>query len=300
VAYVRTSTAIPDSIQYTCSNYWWTNLLYINNFYPKMESSMCLGWSWYLAVDMQFYIVTPVLLILFWKRPVFGWCASAILLIGSFSANIALVKTYSLSYNLLDTQTSEEYYDTIYTKPYARAPPYILGIMAAVYYLHLETRGSLQIPKWVLAIGYVVSAIAMLVTVYGTQSLYASFSGGPGWTEAEQILYISFSRFVFVGGVAFLMHACFCGYGGILKSLFESSIWTPLARLTYTAYLLHPVIIWVVYSNRTQIFHYDGFIHADEFLAHTVMAFAAAAVMFVLLEKPMMNLEMFLQGNKKH
>jgi len=184
--------------------------------------------------------------------------------------------------------------------------------MAAVYFLTLEKRGTAftRISRPILTIGYIVAAACMLVTSYATKTLYEF---GHTWTVAENVLYISFrfeinettvrlllitsnnfslfSRFVFVFGVAILMHFSFCGYGGVLKSIFEWSVWTPLARLTYTAYLLHPVIIWVTYCNRTQLFHYDGFVMTDEFISHVVLAYSAAAGAFVLLEKPMMNLE---------
>ncbi|OWF39479.1 Nose resistant to fluoxetine protein 6 [Mizuhopecten yessoensis] len=44
-----------------CIKYWWRNLLYIQNFFPVTEQ--CIGWSWYLANDMQFFIITPLILI---------------------------------------------------------------------------------------------------------------------------------------------------------------------------------------------------------------------------------------------
>ncbi|KAL0132838.1 hypothetical protein PUN28_000500 [Cardiocondyla obscurior] len=45
-----------------CPKYWWRNLLYINNFFSF--DTMCMKWSWYLANDMQFYIIAVILLIL--------------------------------------------------------------------------------------------------------------------------------------------------------------------------------------------------------------------------------------------
>jgi peptidoglycan/LPS O-acetylase OafA/YrhL len=35
-----------------CKDYWWSNMLFINNFVPDGKTSGCLGWSWYLANDM--------------------------------------------------------------------------------------------------------------------------------------------------------------------------------------------------------------------------------------------------------
>ncbi|XP_065094144.1 O-acyltransferase like protein-like [Ochlerotatus camptorhynchus] len=44
----------------TCNKYWWRNILYINNWYSFSE--MCMIWSWYLANDMQFYVVAIIVL----------------------------------------------------------------------------------------------------------------------------------------------------------------------------------------------------------------------------------------------
>lgn len=45
-----------------CEKNWWRNILFISNLYPRSE--MCLSWSWYLGADMQFYVVSVILLFL--------------------------------------------------------------------------------------------------------------------------------------------------------------------------------------------------------------------------------------------
>ena len=42
-----------------CKKYWWTNLLFIQNIYPWRLLDECVGWTWYLAIDMQLFLVTP-------------------------------------------------------------------------------------------------------------------------------------------------------------------------------------------------------------------------------------------------
>ena len=42
-----------DTCNNTCHDYWWTNLLFINNFIPSSGAS-CLAQSWYLADDTVF------------------------------------------------------------------------------------------------------------------------------------------------------------------------------------------------------------------------------------------------------
>ncbi|GFO39286.1 nose resistant to fluoxetine protein 6-like [Plakobranchus ocellatus] len=41
-----------------CRDSWWVNLLYIQNLY--IEKLGCMGVTWYLANDMQFYILAPL------------------------------------------------------------------------------------------------------------------------------------------------------------------------------------------------------------------------------------------------
>ena len=41
-----------------CKRHWWTNLLYINNLLYYDEA--CVGQTWYLACDMQFFLVSPL------------------------------------------------------------------------------------------------------------------------------------------------------------------------------------------------------------------------------------------------
>lgn len=51
----------PAKIEHnTCRIYWWRNILYINNFFPQRE--MCMMWSWYMANEMQFYVMAALLL----------------------------------------------------------------------------------------------------------------------------------------------------------------------------------------------------------------------------------------------
>jgi hypothetical protein len=45
-----------------CHNSWWYNILFINNFQPLKEQ--CMAWTWYLANDMQYFILAPFLLLI--------------------------------------------------------------------------------------------------------------------------------------------------------------------------------------------------------------------------------------------
>ena len=84
--YMRSGPMYPaDGFEIYCKDNWWANLLYINNFWELDKQVMrffcteileisnqlvfifskCLGVGWYLANDMQFHWISPILLIPF-------------------------------------------------------------------------------------------------------------------------------------------------------------------------------------------------------------------------------------------
>ena len=50
---------IAGSSQTFCADYWWSTLLYIQNYYNP--DKICIIQSWYLAVDMQLFVAAPLL-----------------------------------------------------------------------------------------------------------------------------------------------------------------------------------------------------------------------------------------------
>ncbi|XP_035206552.1 nose resistant to fluoxetine protein 6-like, partial [Stegodyphus dumicola] len=53
-----------------CENNWWSNLIFINNFYRTEDS--CLPHTWYIASDMQMYIAALIIYLPLLKRPKVG------------------------------------------------------------------------------------------------------------------------------------------------------------------------------------------------------------------------------------
>ena len=53
--------ATNESLTGTCDKWWWYNILYMNN----VAKNRCVGWVWYLANDMQFFILSPIFLYAF-------------------------------------------------------------------------------------------------------------------------------------------------------------------------------------------------------------------------------------------
>lgn len=51
-----------EDVEDNCRQFWWRNLLMIQNLFPKDE--ICMTWSWYVAADFQLFIAASILLAL--------------------------------------------------------------------------------------------------------------------------------------------------------------------------------------------------------------------------------------------
>nr|CAI5833622.1 unnamed protein product [Callosobruchus analis] len=60
-----------------CKENWWSTLLYVQNFVHP--NNMCIGQSWYLAVDTQLFVLAPFLLYLVGKKP--NWAIALLTLL---------------------------------------------------------------------------------------------------------------------------------------------------------------------------------------------------------------------------
>ena len=273
-----------------CSKYWWTNLLYINNFYPWKLGDECMGWTWYLANDMQFFILAPLVLIPLYHLFPVGLAIAGVLLCATFASNGAIAGTkHFLANTVLPDPSNTLQSNDIYVKPYCRAAPYLVGLVLG-FLLFKKVRVNIH---WLLdlaiyAIMWIVAAGCCFSTVYG---LYNSFHGHE-LTEAQNVSYIMLSRFTWGVGLALIVFACHNGYGWVVNDFLSMKFWIPLSRLSYSAYLIHPIILSVtIYTTRDTV-AYTDYLIAVYGVAMVVMSFAAAGVVAVFVEFPLSNVEM--------
>ena len=108
--------------QKMCEQYWYTNLLYINNLVPWKGTGACLGQGWYLANDMQFFLVAPLFIVLLFGTPLLGVLATGGTMVCSAVTAAVITAHYHLS-----TYQDESW--LLYNKPWIRITPYLVGIL---------------------------------------------------------------------------------------------------------------------------------------------------------------------------
>jgi peptidoglycan/LPS O-acetylase OafA/YrhL len=282
----------------TCEKYWWTNLLYINNLYPWSLADECVGWTWYLSNDMQFYVIAPLFLIpAYFIFPIgllvaFGLVLGGAIITGALSIVYDFqANTFSLlAYGYVGKGTETmSYSNTIYIKPWDRIAPYVVGLVLG--YLIFKDIKLNRLNKYLRLLLYILMwVVALFVMFWLTYGLYFTWHGHVPKTF-ENFVYIVTSRFLWAVCLALIVFACHNGYGWVINSFLSMPMWTPLARMTFNAYLVHPIIMTVVYGQLQTTIHYTDITMAGFVVMFVAFSYSAAAAVCVVVEFPLSTIE---------
>lgn len=162
-----------------------------------------------------------------------------------------------------------DYYNLLFTKPWGRIFSYTYGVMFGVISFeflrktsetnkrygyrimemvkNVSSRGTVGL--FVLAI--ILIEIPLMFQYYNLQCLpeinakakYGCASMG------FQYLYILFSKPLFLTGAALLLALCITNKIRWLKMIIGSYVWGPLQELSYSAYMVHFLIIMWFYNS---------------------------------------------------
>eukprot|EP00112_Aurelia_sp_Birch-Aquarium-sp1_P003064 Seg1343.5 transcript_id=Seg1343.5/GoldUCD/mRNA.D3Y31 product="Nose resistant to fluoxetine protein 6" protein_id=Seg1343.5/GoldUCD/D3Y31 len=137
--------------------------------------------------------------------------------------------------------------------------------------------------------GWIVAIVLGMTVVYGTWG--SSKHGGHKFTKAENISYGSLSRIAWGIAVSIVIYLCHNGYGGLVDKFLSWRAFMPLSRLTYGAYLLHPMTIMLFFSCKQSSRAYTDMDLGFQFVSVTVISYAAAFLLAIGLEYPILNLD---------
>ncbi|KAI1292044.1 Nose resistant to fluoxetine protein 6 [Halotydeus destructor] len=271
-----------------CRDNWWLNVFYMHNFVNR--SNMCLSHSWYSAVDMQLYLIAPIIIIALYKKPKIGFTILGAILVGSMAITAFLTFTRhfpAVPYinDLVPQDIVNDYYGAIYIKPYTRVGPYLVGM--AFGFLLYTLDGNVHLTTTQSRIGW-TAAITLNLAI-----LFSMAPANMGYlpSDAMAALYSSTSRTLWATTLAWVTYACLAGRGGVINSFLSWKVWVPLSRLTYSAYLIHPIVMVSFYGSRQTTFEFSHFLMLYLTLGHLVLTYALSFILSTLIESPIVALE---------
>ncbi|KAJ5066802.1 o-acyltransferase [Anaeramoeba ignava] len=288
-----------DFLQTRCQKYWWTNLLLINNFHPRWENQ-CMGNLWYIANDWQFYVVSPFIILIFFRKKIFGWITSLSIFIISYILSVVISSHYSLSPSILGPGI-DDYYTYYYSKPYCRIPTFLIGICLAVFITQFDIK-KFKIPRYLKFSLALVASFFLAISVFGTYSLYKddkldvqeSKIDWDHWSKPEKVIWISFSKSVFILGVAIFSFLFLSGNLVLVNDFLSSKIWIPFSKLTYSVYVLQPILIVVVIGSFRDSIYFSGLSISKFYVFNVVAGYFFAMIITLIVEFPFSNLQRLL------
>lgn len=272
-----------------CPENWWANVLYIQNFYPAKFGTSCIGWTWYLANDMQFFIISPLIIYALYKVPWVGFGLVGALMSISFAVTGGLMAHYDFTASpstQIATRSSADYASIVYQKPYVRIPPYLVGMILGYIMYRLRDR-RVVIPRIFLALGWVIATGVAIATVFG---LYGDYTDHP-LEKAGNIIYEMLSRFAWGVFLAWVVISCKYGQPGWINDILSWNLWVPLSRVTYTAYLLHPIVITTFLGNFGLPYYSSLVLQSYFFCGVVLLSYSCAMIFSLAVEFPLANIE---------
>lgn len=116
---------------------------------------------------------------------------------------------------------------------------------------------------------------------------------------AVAALYGAGSRTLWAVGLSWIVLACLTGHGGFVNSILSWKGFVPFSRLTYSAYIIHPVIMAIFYGSRESVFDYSPSLLTYFALGNIVVTYSLSFVMSLLFESPLIGIERVLFFRKK-
>ena len=281
-----------------CKKDWWTNILYINNLkWVSDTQPMCMPVSWYLANDMQFFLISPLIIYPLWKYPRFGLGAGFLWMVAGtvIPMVIVYINDFPLSVSFM-TMENFAYFSDVYVVPWCRFQPYIMGLMFGWLLHRMRSQPKLKLNPFIItwiwaAIGAAGAAVVYCLYPFQIELAEAGNIGLVG-NLATRVVYNGLHRLAWSVCLGWVILACVKGAGGPINQILSWHAWIPLARLSYCIYLVHYTLISylvglpsfsVSFSHPLGVFWVLAILSLSIFVAYVAVIFLEAPI--VALEK---------------
>ena len=296
-----------------CKKYWWTILIFVNNFYPPVGTINCMNILWYLANDMLFFMFLPIVIIVYCRSKLMGYILSCFLIVASMIVAFSLAAAHHHPITIIKDSKIRE----IYHQPYTRFGAYFVGCLFGILYsewmkakknpelrklpgaIIFNTIEGSRILRFVLHFTGAGVMVFFIVITY-TETRVAN---RVVWPQMASNFFNAFHRVLFVSALGMFLAGAMVGKSRLVRFVFGGSVWAPWAKITFMIYLVHTVVIIWFYIQVRQAIYFTERLAIFYFFAALILSFLVAVPMSLLIESPIMQinnccLALILQNQK--
>ncbi|KAL3271387.1 hypothetical protein HHI36_021871 [Cryptolaemus montrouzieri] len=244
--------SIQDLLINGCSEYWWSALLYIQNY--ENVQNLCMSQTWYLSVDMQLFLLSPFIMIPLKKWPKYVMLLMCGLMVMGIAIPFYIGYSNKLSGLLLNSEQPSFTYQ-YYFKTHARFGPYVIGMFTGyLIYNMKKVKKPLKFSMIFISFLWVLT-LAILITCI--------FDGFHLVKHTDNALadgfYLGFNRSVWSCAVSLLILLCVFGNGGPVNWFLSLPVFQFLSKISYSIYLIHYGLITIANVSARDTFHFNNF-----------------------------------------
>ncbi|XP_037826594.1 O-acyltransferase like protein-like [Lucilia sericata] len=266
---------INERFDENCANYWWRNILFIQNLFDHKD--MCLNWTWSLACEMQYFVIATILLFTYAKHPKLA----KTLTIGCFIAN--MVWSFRIGLNINFQLSFDTFFATgteIYISPFVRVLPYIMGAVAGWYFLEHKKR-EFDLSEFQEKCLWNLSLLTFFICIYSTVKRDMSY--------IMAISLFVLGRLLFSLSICWMIIGSATGRSTCWSRFLEAKPFQHLNRLSYGIYLLNPFVIALFFGLTSVSTHADPFMLCVLCSGFSVITYLASIVFSLAFEMPFCN-----------
>lgn len=232
----------------------------------------------YMANDFQYHLLAPLLLIPFiFNRRRLTYGILFLLLLVNIITTISIISTHPGTENGMSTDgaISLDFFEKVYVAPWCRIGPFLIGMITKLlleyYHSHMSSLSKI--------IYTIISILFALICIY-----FPFYSNH--FPRIVLIIYQSISRQCWAFAIGWLVFTCSLNPSGLINRILSWSYWTIIARLSYSTYLIHAILILVQVYNRTSTIHYQTSMMINTFLAQIILTLFLSIFVVILIEMP--------------
>lgn len=120
-----------------CNDKFWTNVLWINNLYPKAYDDRCMPWTWFAPCYIQLSLLLPIFVMIynsFENKKIIGGIYTMIAIV-SIIINYMFVYSKNMGGTLV---MNDDFYAEVFSSPIFQFPSFFYGILNCLIYLRYK------------------------------------------------------------------------------------------------------------------------------------------------------------------
>lgn len=226
-----------------CSRYWWSVLLHIQNYVNPNE--ICGAPTWYLSVDFQLFLITPVLI---YPSLKYGWKYLWVLPVLAISSCVyTLIISLEYKLKLFFPKSNKDWEKLVYMPAHTRMSPWLVGMLLG--YIFFKTRNkAIKMSKTIVTLLWMVALGAISAIVIANYPLFQIDDTQP--SLEFNAYFIAFHRLLWAIAVAWIIFSCHkLKSGGFVRWFLSLPEWQPISRLSLCMYLVHQFYQFLTFKN---------------------------------------------------